>query len=337
MIYQFSGPTLSRKAQPEMRSYAHIMTAIWRKDVEFRALLAADQRMYLLLTTQGDISAAGTLPLVISRWADLAPDTTEDDIRTSLARLSAGGFVVIDYTTQELLVRSFVRWDKGYGNAKRRPVILDAAASTTSSILRSALATEFERLGLPTAGLDIDPAVARDRAVPEPAEAEGQESLFPQVDRPSGGLSRFDRVVVTTDVSPPHPSSLNPQHPPATRAAAQTATPGGATEPTVNQRAQQLARIYTDVVKLSNFPAVMTIAKKALTSGDYDDQQIGAALARLAEDRRGVSTESLRIELEGLPNPRSQLAQRPSTTDARVAQAEALRDQLVGSSWGDLL
>jgi hypothetical protein len=50
------------------RDYANIVTAIWR-DRDFRALTAADQRMYLLLVTQPDISAAGTLS-PRSCWSD---------------------------------------------------------------------------------------------------------------------------------------------------------------------------------------------------------------------------------------------------------------------------
>lgn len=110
-----------------------------------------------------------------------------------------------------------------------------------------------------------------------------------------------------------------------------------AAQPTVNRRAQRLARVYTDRVKLANFPAVMAIAKKAIETGDYTDEQIAVALARLAEDRRGVSTESLRIELEGLPAPRSRSRLAASTTDERVRQAETLRDDLVGATWDDVL
>lgn len=73
----------------------------------------------------------------------------------------------------------------------------------------------------------------------------------------------------------------------------------GVTEPTEN-RVNRIARTYTDVVKLSNFLAVRGIVKKAVQA-DYTDDQVIGALGRLAEDHRPVTTETLRIEIEGLP------------------------------------
>lgn len=72
---------------------------------------------------------------------------------------------------------------------------------------------------------------------------------------------------------------------------------------TPNQRANRLTRTYTDRRKLSNFPAVAGIVRKALTVG-YDDDAITAALSRLADDNRSVTVDALRIELEGLPPSR---------------------------------
>lgn len=59
------------------RTYANISTAIWRRD-EFRALDPHAQWMYLLLTSQPEISAAGVLPLSITRWSTRAKGVTPD-------------------------------------------------------------------------------------------------------------------------------------------------------------------------------------------------------------------------------------------------------------------
>jgi hypothetical protein len=84
----------------------------------------------------------------------------------------------------------------------------------------------------------------------------------------------------------------------------------------LNQRAQRLTKAYTDIERVSNFPAVLRIAKKAMAA-DYSDAEIIPALERLARDGRGVTTETLRVELQGLPAPRGQ--PKGSTTDERVA------------------
>jgi hypothetical protein len=83
----------------------------------------------------------------------------------------------------------------------------------------------------------------------------------------------------------------------------------------LNQRAQRLTKAYTDIEPVSNFPAVMRIAKKVMAA-DYSDAEIIPALERLARDGRGVTTETLRVELQGLPAPRGQ--PKGSTTDERV-------------------
>lgn len=161
------------------RSYANVLTAIWR-DETFRALPAGAQRTYLMLVTQPNISAAGTLPLTMVRWASCAADTSTESLHADLAALRAGRFVVVDEATEELLVRSFVRHDNGYRNPKRRPAILDAAHETVSDALRGALAAEFGRLGLPADGLGGTPPEPEPDARPSMA----QDAVQPTVDDP---------------------------------------------------------------------------------------------------------------------------------------------------------
>lgn len=182
------------------RSYANIYTAIWRNQ-EFRALEDADQKLYLLLVTQPDITAAGTLPLTVRRWADMAADTTPDGVRKSLANLAAGRFIGMDETTEELLIRTFIRHDGGFSNRKRRPVIFKAAEALASEALRTMLRGEFEHVGLPT---DALPGGVSDRASDSPSQGASRGgssvqtstsdpvepvSAFPQVDRLSDSLS----------------------------------------------------------------------------------------------------------------------------------------------------
>ncbi|MFF5228432.1 hypothetical protein [Dactylosporangium sp. NPDC000521] len=138
------------------RSYANIVTAIWDNEA-FRRLNAVDQRTYLMLVTQPDISAAGVLAITDRRWARYAADTTIDDITGSLARLADTRFLVIDWDGDELLVRSFVRWDKGYTNPKRRMAIFAACREVRSPTVRRALAAELRRLGLPSGDLEDTP------------------------------------------------------------------------------------------------------------------------------------------------------------------------------------
>lgn len=203
------------------RSYARIMTAIWR-DKDFRALASGPQRIYLLLVTQPDISAAGVLALRPRRWADMAFDTTMGDVRSCLRALEESRFVVVDWETEEVLVRSFVRWDGGYNNEKRQKMIDRAADEVSSGSLRKVLAEEFDRLGLPSGRL-------RDGGNPPPDDPSGQsisESLFDQVDSPSDGPSHATpngtsnrHGVVVTELTTGEPTTRIPQPVPPTAGA----------------------------------------------------------------------------------------------------------------------
>lgn len=223
------------------RSFATWPTSRWRQGGPWRQLPARAQWLYQALTTQPDISAAGTLPLTLRRWADLAADTSVTDVMAALEALQAARWVVVDHETEEVLLRTFVADDRGYGNAKRRPVILAAADAVSSPRIRASLVAELRRLKVPTDALDPhepDPAghPGSDDAVPDsPSDTasdrasaprrlvavdNSSHSAFSQVNRlsdtPSDGTTRSDRVVVTvvSDVHP-QPTTHNPHSTPA--------------------------------------------------------------------------------------------------------------------------
>ncbi len=73
------------------------------------------------------------------------------------------------------------------------------------------------------------------------------------------------------------------------------------------QRVNRLARTYTSRVPLSKFIAVAGVVRAAVRAADrdgqplYTDQQLTDGLARLVEERRAVTIDTLRIALEGPP------------------------------------
>lgn len=216
------------------RDYARIMTAIW-DNAEFCKLDEAAQRAYLLLVTQPDISAAGVLRMWVPRWAQMARNTTPESLTQALKELEANRFIVLDWTTGELLVRSFVRWDAGFNNPKRKPVIVRAGHEVRSEVIKEHLRFEFKRCGLvpdsppdpprtpngPGGGRhagslsDADLGLPRADPGPEP---------FPQVDSLSHALhdSQADAItaymapekgVVVTQLSTENTATHNPQTP----------------------------------------------------------------------------------------------------------------------------
>lgn len=125
------------------RSYAKLLTSIWR-DGDFRALDQAAQWLYLLLISQPDVSAAGVLPIRFSKWARMASDTDVDGIEAAFERLIAGRFVIIDETTEEALIRSFIRHDGGANHPNFHKAIVTAIANIESGALQTVAGAELD-------------------------------------------------------------------------------------------------------------------------------------------------------------------------------------------------
>ncbi len=259
------------------RDYARIMTAIWR-NVEFRGLTEQQQRAYLFLVTQPDISAAGVLPLRVRRWADAASSSTPDGLAQLFKELESGRFIVVDWDAEELLIRSFIRWDGGFNNPKRRPVIIRAAEDVESSVIAQHIAMEFKRCGIvpppdgPSGGAEppIDPPV-------DTASGRAPDSLS-KIDRVELDDEPFPQVNSLSDTAPtnhgrvPQPSTLNPQPIPTPTASAAEAAPGaqlavihgGAADPPTDTTARTLVAEWIDVCRKRPPRAVIGQTSKAI-------------------------------------------------------------------------
>ena len=178
------------------RNYVTSTTTLWA-DEDFIELTPQQQALYQMLKGQREISAAGTLPLRVRRWTRTAKGWTPDLIDAELTVLEALGHVAVDWDTEEVLIVKFVKFDGGYRNEKRRPVIDEAARDVMSPRLRGILASELDALN----------------ALHDTASAlrGGNPS-----DRASDGECRSDRVVVTegeldTATHIPQPTIPDPQ------------------------------------------------------------------------------------------------------------------------------
>lgn len=144
-----------------MAAYVKLLRSIWR-DPDFVALPASAQRMYLLIISQPDISAAGVISCAPSRWATFAPDTTLSQVRADLKRLEAKRFVVTDSTTEELLVRTYAVHDEAWKVPNSRKALANAVDATYSAHLRSVVASQLATVGATldvTQGLRVSPTL----------------------------------------------------------------------------------------------------------------------------------------------------------------------------------
>lgn len=127
------------------RSYAKLYGAIWR-DPDWRALDAHAQRLYLLIVSQPEITNCGVVPYVPVRWSRMAADTPLELLFALAEELERHRFIVVDDTTSEVLVRSFVKHDKVAEQPKLVPAALRQYDEIQSSVIRTTLANSYPDL-----------------------------------------------------------------------------------------------------------------------------------------------------------------------------------------------
>lgn len=129
------------------RSYAKLLVEIWDPTGDFRDLTEGAQRLYMMLISHPQLTAAGVIPLQSRRWAGTAKDLTERKVERYLAELEAhpSRKVLIDRDTEEVLVRAFIRRDGGANNPNIGKAIRGAINNIESKGLRRYAEKEWTR------------------------------------------------------------------------------------------------------------------------------------------------------------------------------------------------
>lgn len=285
------------------RSEARLQFGIWRGGLD--GLGAHAKLMYCVLLTEPSLNHCGVGVVRLERWAKDA-SLTIADTEKAIQELAAGGWVLVDDDSGEVFVRTLIRND---GIAAQPYVLKGAlreAMKTESKAIRLCLASELRKLppkqpdGTSKRGGRVvypDPYATADLLdPPRPPQAskKGSETLF-DVDpseRVSGGSRNHPEREGGGGGGGGTSSSVGTQ---VQSSAARQDAPS-----TPTQIAQALAKTYYDRVPLTNFAAVMKIAKQALAAG-YDPKRIEAGMSVLADERRTVSANALRIAMDGPP------------------------------------
>ena len=130
------------------REYGKLYIRAWSNG--FTKLPARAQRTYMFLLSQPDISNAGTLTLALRRWANCVGDESAQDIEDDLKYLAARGYVVVDEGCEELLVRTYIKWDGGWRSPNMMVSIKAAASQALSETIRATLREEVTKLDTST-------------------------------------------------------------------------------------------------------------------------------------------------------------------------------------------
>lgn len=127
------------------QDFAQLLRSIWT-DEDFRALSMDSQHIYMMLFSHPDRNAAGVLSLTLRKWTRLASDLHPDRLDAALLELDGARFIVMDESTEEVCVRSFIRRASVYKHIRLLANALREVSEVESPRIRAALAQELGRL-----------------------------------------------------------------------------------------------------------------------------------------------------------------------------------------------
>lgn len=133
---------------PVARDYAAIYTSIW-SDPDWRNLTAAQQHTYLQVLTQPKLSPCGVLDYLPNRLARGSSGLTETVVAANIKILRQADprpWLVLDEETDELLARSFVRYDSLMNAHRSAKAVAKDYRTITSAALRLTVVEELRKL-----------------------------------------------------------------------------------------------------------------------------------------------------------------------------------------------
>ena len=341
------------------RTHARLLVRRTR-DPEWVALSPLASWLYGELLLTPEITPMGTLTLLPRQWAKRNVGTnviamTEEIVWSLVAELVESQHILVDYDTDEVMIRTFLRNDGIAANHTALLSVCRAADVVRSPRLRDALAIELERVLRelpPPVGVKrpkLYPAVVGalqeaiknltdgNRLPPGPrgaptGDAMGDPMGDPMGDRMAPPPSLFDPPSDGGSAKPGegegegssvlHVETFFHTRGPRQDPSQDEPEPEPAT-PDDQDRAERLTRAYRELEPMSVHERVLPPVTVAVEAGRWTEAEIAAALARLAADRRSVTVETLRIELSGPPPPRAGPA-RPRTRRSTASPASYL-------------
>lgn len=118
------------------RKYAKLWLSAWAATSDFPVLTADAQWLYWTLIGHPKLSPAGVLPLQTRQWAKRARGMTTKRVTAAYDELVDARYLLADDDTEEVLIRTFIRHDKGYRTPNIRKSIATSIERIESHRLR---------------------------------------------------------------------------------------------------------------------------------------------------------------------------------------------------------
>lgn len=127
------------------RDRANINTDIWNDD-DFRMLSGPAQLLYMQLLTSKSLSYAGVADWRPKRIAVLSRGRKSSEVEDAAKELQRGLYIIIDEETEEVLIRSFLRWDGLLQKPNVAKAMVTAWDRTYSMTIKGVVVHELKRL-----------------------------------------------------------------------------------------------------------------------------------------------------------------------------------------------
>jgi hypothetical protein len=201
------------------RDFARFNIAIWQ-DPDWRMLPAPAQHLYMLLWMHPELSYCGVVDWRPGRLVSMSQGWDTDDVRALARCLEARHFIVTDDVSEEVLLRSWVRFDELLKQPRMAISFANAYAAVSSNTVRGVIIHELQKLrrlspNLPAwnnprvlSMLDLPPVDPKERSTPSDPFGDGFAYGFG--DRFGPGLGQTQPDVSVPVSVPPTPTPTPP-------------------------------------------------------------------------------------------------------------------------------
>jgi len=159
------------------REFVRLLTSI-NDDPDWLTLTCQQQSAYTAALTSQDLSWCGVVPYIPKRLAEFAEDLTERRVILALAELAKRNMVVIDRSTEELLVRTYVRHDGLLKKPNIARAMEKALVRVHSGDIRAAVIHELSKVYAEDSEMPCWAALSPELMIDVSADAERSRSNY---------------------------------------------------------------------------------------------------------------------------------------------------------------
>lgn len=127
------------------RNYGQLHHVLWN-DADFRSLTVPAQHLYMLLISDPRLNYCGVTSWHAGRIAARSAENGARDTFLAASELCEKRFLVIDESTEEVLLRSFVRRDEFMKNPRLAVSMTKDFGTVASNMIRAVIVDELKRL-----------------------------------------------------------------------------------------------------------------------------------------------------------------------------------------------